>query len=90
VSQKDPRVLRLIQKTVGRGNIAKNNGSWGKVYHWRLNCADARWFLNKIKPLMRAPKKIKQLIKALALDKKHVGPRHTRRDPKTGQLIRRK
>jgi hypothetical protein len=90
IAQKDRRVLWLIKRTLKRGSITKAKGSWGNVYQWRMTSAEARWFLKAILPLMHAPKKIEQTRKALKTDKKYVGPRHTRRDPVTGRLIRRK
>ena len=89
ISQKDPRVLDYIKQSLERGSVTKNKTTYGVIHAWRVCSANARWFLNQIRPHMRTPLKISQVDAALSKDKNLVGPRHTRRDSTTGRLIAR-
>jgi len=79
ISQKERQVLDHIKSLVGIGSVAPNKGSYGVMWHWRVDSAGARAFLHAIQPYLRSDKKKDQVAKALFEDSQRVKPRNTRR-----------
>ena len=79
IVQKQKEILNKIKRFIKCGSIIRTfkNDQFGKrhCYQFMLQCAKARWFLNKILPYCRSKYKINQILKALTLDKKYVNIR---------------
>ena len=78
ICQSNKNILLKIKRFLNFGNIVKNKSQWKEnviIYYLQFTHARARWFLNKILPYCQTQHKLKQLKKALRLDKKFVKPR---------------
>ena len=75
ICQKSRIILDKINKFIHSGTVYYGNAATS--YRLCLSSAQARWFLNKILLYCHCPIKIKQLKKALKLDKKYIKPRRT-------------
>ena len=76
LAQSNKNILLKIKDFLKVSNIWKGRKTLAgsQMYHLTLQSAKARWFLNKILPYCQHPCKIKQIKKALQLDKKYVKP----------------
>lgn len=70
IAQKDKTPLEKIRRLFGFGAIHRHSTS--NVYYLYFSATSSRIFLNSIKSYIVSKYKIKQLNRALKLDKKHI------------------
>lgn len=80
ISQKEREILDHIKEVLQCGSVAINKGSYGLMYHWRVDSLQARLFLNMIFPFLKTNHKKKQVFLALSKDHNLVNLKERLRD----------
>jgi len=79
ISQKEKSFIENVTKMIGFGRVevVKYNKGFNekepiKMFKWKSNARAARMFLNTILPFVKSKRRVKQIKKALNLDKRYV------------------